>query len=94
MDSHISWLLRTHVTPAQCHLQSGSLPQSGMCHFANAHMHTLHFKLRRAESLENASNRAIPYTQKKKSQTWALSLTIREDCMARIYEVVSGLELA
>lgn len=50
MDSHISWLL--HVTPGQCHLHSGSLPGTGMCHFANAHMQSLHFKLRKAESLE------------------------------------------
>lgn len=50
MDSHISWLL--HVTPGQCHLHSCSLPGTGMCHFANAHMQSLHFKLRKAESLE------------------------------------------
>lgn len=69
MDSHISRLLRTHVTPAQCHLHSGSLPGTGMCHFANAHTRSLHFKLRKAERLENANNN---YSLKKVSQIWAL----------------------
>lgn len=69
MDSHISWLLHTRVTPAQCHLHSGSLPGTGMCHFANAYMQSLHFELRKAESLENASNN---YSPKKVSQIWAV----------------------
>lgn len=74
MDSHVSWLLHAHITLAQCHLQSGSLPRRGMGHFANARMHTLHFKLWRGESLKNASNSC----SLKTPQTWSLSPAIQE----------------
>lgn len=37
---------------------------------------------------------AVSYTFFSKSQTWALSPTLWEGCMAGIYEVIFGLELA
>lgn len=82
MDSHISWLLHTHVTPGQCHLHSGSLPGTGMCHFANAHMHRFNFKLRKAESLENADNN---YSLKKDlGFTWLGYMKWQQDFAAKL----------
>lgn len=76
--------LLLRVTPGQCHLHSGSLPGTAMCHFANAHMRSLHFKLRKAESLENGNQN---YSPKKKCLRSGLY-------MAGLYEVAAGWKLA